>query len=231
MDGLYGLLMVLFSSYQASDFVINRCSKQYEEVTVLDVEELIVKSTTAKKLIGYDYKNFQGGCMVESIAMESLIDFVWNFEKYTQWEDTVIKVEMLPSTDSNKQEARLYYKYTMKNKKIVFVDSQLLFEKKIVSDTEVHIAWRLSQQDSKKSFDIHEGVWYFIKSGINEILIFHFTRVDLHGPIRSIFNGKATKKAALKTLTALHKRIGENRNLEQAGIKNEATETHLTKNN
>ena len=193
MNGLYGLLMILFSSYQVTDFVIDRCTKPNGEVQVFGAEELITKSATAQSLINKNYKDFQGACIQESIDMETLINLVWNFEKYSVWEHTVTQATIL-SQDQTKAEVKLDLKYTMKNGKTVLLNSRLIFEKKIISDTEVHIAWQLSENDDKKSFDIHEGVWYFIKRAEDETFVFHFTRLNLNGFIRNFLNERLRRE-------------------------------------
>ncbi len=239
MDGLYGLLMILFASPDIVYFIDKNCVSQIEKLESLDVEKLI-KTYKAQELIGKDYREFEGACLRESIPIATLSDFVWDFKNYSQWENQIIKRVDILNKDEKSAEVKLYYDFVRKSGEHEFLDSQLLFERKKLSDRVVCIQWNLSKKDYKKGFDIHSGIWYFIKLAENETLIFHFTRIDLHKKYKYGFiplpegfvNGMAIEKAVLRALTDLHKGIRQDSNLEQMGmIKNEAIENHVTKNN
>ncbi len=253
MDVLYGIVMILFASPNAEFFLQKNCVSRIEELKTLDVDELMKTSKDnekVKELIDKQYSKFEGACLKEKITMETLVNFIWDFEKYTQWEKDIIRAVQVISSDQDHADVRLYYDYLRKNGEHELLDSQLVFDKKKLSDNEIYIKWTLSEDDHKndkkddqgpykqKGFDIHSGIWYFIKLAENETLVFHFTRIDLHKKYKvgfipipeGIVNGKAIEKTVIKTLTDLHNVIQHNINGDFVGKENRATETQLTKN-
>ena len=229
MDGFYTLLVILFASPDVLYFIDKNCVSQIEKVKSLDVKKLIIKSK-AQELIDEDYSKFEGACTKEPMSMETLVDFVWDFERYSKWEKEIVTRVEIINKDEHHAEVKLYYDYVRKNKEHEFLDSQLFFEKEKISDSVMRITWNLSENDykndesqnTKKGFDIHSGIWYFIKRAENETLIFHFTRIDLHKKYKlgfiilpeGLVNGKAIEKTVVKTLTDLHNGIRQERNLE-----------------